>query len=219
MSRNPFDPTIEQLPKTLPIFPLGGVLLLPGGNLPLNVFEPRYLEMTRDALKSDRLIGMVQPREGQEAAPAPEVYRLGCAGRITEFSETDDGRYLITLSGLCRFDISEELPTIGGYRRVAPDFAPYYDDFKEAPDGSIDRKRLIASLRVYFRLENIEADWKAIETARDERLVTTLAMLCPFAPSEKQALLECPDLAERGRVLTALFEMAALGRGGGEARH
>jgi Lon protease-like protein len=219
MSRSPFDPTIEQLPATLPIFPLGGVLLLPGGELPLNVFEPRYLEMTRDALKADRLVGMVQPREGQDEASVPEVYRLGCAGRITEFSETDDGRYLITLAGLCRFDIREELPAAGGYRRVVPDFAPYFDDFKDAPDGVVDRKRLADSLRVYFRLQSIKADWKAIETARDERVVTTLAMLCPFAPSEKQALLECRDLAERGRVLIALFEMAALGRGGGEARH
>lgn len=219
MSRSPFDPTVEQLPATLPIFPLSGVLLLPGGELPLNVFEPRYLEMTRDALKADRLIGMVQPRERQEEVPVPEVYRQGCAGRITEFSETDDGRYLITLSGLCRFDIREELPAVGGYRRVVPDFAPYFDDFKEAPDGVVDRKRLADSLRVYFRLQNIQADWKAIETAHDERVVTTLAMLCPFAPSEKQALLECRDLAERGRVLIALFEMAALGRGGGEARH
>ena len=219
MSRSPFDPTIEQLPGTLPIFPLTGVLLLPGGSLPLNIFEPRYLEMTRDALKADRLIGMVQPRDGQAEAPVPEVYPLGCTGRITEFSETDDGRYLIQLSGLCRFGIREELPTVGGYRRVVPDFAPYYDDFKEAPDGAVDRKRLFGSLRVYFRLQNIQADWKAMETARDERLVTTLAMLCPFAPSEKQALLECRDLAERGRVLIALFEMAAIGRGGGEARH
>jgi len=219
MSRSPFDPTIEQLPATLPIFPLNGVLLLPGGELPLNIFEPRYLEMTRDALKADRLIGMVQPREGQDEAPVPEVYRLGCAGRITEFSETDDGRYLITLSGLCRFDIREELPMASGYRIAVPDFAPYYDDFKEAPDGVVDRKRLAESLRVYFRLQSIRADWKAIESARDERVVTTLAMLCPFAPSEKQALLECRDLAERGRVLIALLEMAALGRSGGEARH
>ena len=219
MSRSPFDPTIEQLPRTLPLFPLTGVLLLPGGRLPLNIFEPRYLEMTRDALKADRIIGMVQPREGQEKARAPEVYRLGCAGRITEFSESDDGRYLITLSGLCRFDIREELPMVGGYRRVAPDFSPYYHDFADAPDGIVDRARLIAATRVYFRLHNIEADWKAIETARDERIVTTLAMLCPFAPSEKQALLECRGLADRGRVLITLFEMAAVGTGGGEARH
>jgi Lon protease-like protein len=220
MSRGPFDPTIEQLPRTLAIFPLGGVLLLPGGKLPLNVFEPRYLAMTRDALAGDRIIGMIQPREGQEEDnPRPELYPLGCAGRITSFSETDDGRYQLTLTGLCRFEITEELEMVHGYRRVVPDFSPYYDDLKEAPDGVIDRKRLLDSLRIYFKLQNIQADWKAIESASDERLVTTLAMVCPFEPSEKQALLQSPDLLERGRVMTALFEMAVLGSKTGEARH
>lgn len=223
MSRGPFDPTIEQLPRVLPIFPLGGVLLLPGGKLPLNIFEPRYLAMTRAVLKSDRLIGMVQPQEGQESGPdertPPAVYRLGCAGRIASFSETDDGRYHITLSGLCRFDIVEEIETVNGYRRVIPDFAPYYDDLKKAPEGVVDRKRLLDSLRGYFKFQNIQADWKAIEAASDERLITTLAMVCPFEPSEKQALLESPDLAERSRIMTALLEMAVLGNKAGEARH
>ncbi|HLI10243.1 MAG TPA: LON peptidase substrate-binding domain-containing protein [Alphaproteobacteria bacterium] len=221
MSRNAFDPTIEELPATLPIFPLSGVLLLPGGRLPLNIFEPRYLAMTRDALKGDRLIGMVQPRHGGEEDPnaMPEVYPLGCAGRITAFNETDDGRYLITLRGLCRFEIVEEIAMISGYRRVRADFSPYYDDFKEEADGAIDRRRLLDALRIYFKLQNIKADWKAIEGSPDGQLVTTLAMACPFEPSEKQALLESPTLAERGRVITALFEMAALGSKNGEARH
>jgi len=219
MSRSPFDPSIDQLPRTLPIFPLSGALLLPGGRLPLNVFEPRYLAMVQDSLKGARTIGMVQPREGEEKAPTPAVYRLGCAGRIVAFDETDDGRYHIALSGLCRFDIAEELPLEHGYRRVVPDFSPYHDDFTAAADGAIERERLIAAVRTYFKLHSIDADWKAIEAASEERLVTTLAMACPFEPSEKQALLEARDLAERGRVMTTLFEMAVLGRRSGEARH
>jgi len=219
MSRSPFDPTVDQLPPALPVFPLSGVLLLPGGKLPLNVFEPRYLSMTRDALRSDGLIGMVQPLDGLAEAPVPELYRLGCVGRITSWSETDDGRYLVTLSGLCRFDLGEELPERNGYRVFAADYAPYRRDFEDAPEGVVDRKRLMAALRVYFKLQNIDADWKSIEGSSDDRLITTLAMVCPFAASEKQALLECPDLTERGRVIIALFEMAALGRSGGEARH
>lgn len=223
MSRGPFDPTIEQLPRVLPIFPLTGALLLPGGKLPLNIFEPRYLAMTRDALKSDRLIGMVQPQEGEESGPVertpPAVYRLGCTGRITAFSETDDGRYQIILSGLCRFDIVEEIESINGYRRVIPDFAPYYNDLRKAPEGVVDRKRLLASLRSYFKLQKIQADWSSIEAASDEHLITTLAMVCPFEPSEKQALLESPDLAERSRIMTALLEMVVLGNKAGEARH
>ena len=219
MSRSPFDPSVDQLPKSVAIFPLSGALLLPGGRLPLNIFEPRYLAMVQDSLKGERIIGMVQPREGEEKAPTPALYRLGCAGRIVSFDETDDGRYHIALSGLCRFDIADELAPENGYRRVRPDFSPYYDDFKSAPDGSIERARLIGGVRGYFKLHSINADWKAIEAASDERLVTTLAMACPFEPSEKQALLEARDLAERGRVMTTLFEMAVLGRRSGEARH
>ena len=219
MSRSPFDPSVDQLPKSVAIFPLSGALLLPGGRLPLNIFEPRYLAMVQDSLKGERIIGMVQPREGEEKAPTPALYRLGCAGRIVSFDETDDGRYHIALSGLCRFDIADELAPKNGYRRVIPDFSPYYDDFRSAADGSIERARLIGGVRSYFKLHNINADWKAIEAASDERLVTTLAMACPFEPSEKQALLEARDLAERGRVMTTLFEMAVLGRRSGEARH
>jgi len=219
MSRSPFDPPFDQLPRTLPIFPLSGALLLPGGRLPLNIFEPRYLAMFQDALKESRIIGMVQPREGEEKAAVPAVYRLGCAGRIVSFDETEDGRYHVALSGLCRFEILEELEPQNGYRRVAPDFSRYQGDLEAAPEGAIERKHLLECVRAYFKLHSINADWKAIEGAADERLITTLAMACPFEPSEKQALLEARDLAERGRVMTALFEMAVLGRRSGEARH
>jgi Lon protease-like protein len=212
MSPNPFDPTFDQLPGSLPIFPLTGVLLLPRSRLPLNVFEPRYLAMTEDALASgNRLIGMVQPTAAEETARPPPVYRTGCAGRITSFSESDDGRYLITLSGICRFDIAEEMPTTRGYRRVVPDWAPYRADLS-GPESSamLDRARLLNGLKGYFRQTGLTANWEAVESTPDERLVNSLAMICPFDASEKQALLEAPTLEERARMMTAMIEMAVL---------
>jgi Lon protease-like protein len=219
---------IAQLPTTLPIFPLTGVLLLPRGRLPLNIFEPRYLAMTRDALAADRMIGIIQPTErklrsqpterklrDQLAEPkprltaAPPVFATGCAGRMTSFTEDGD-RFLITLTGICRFDVVEELPITRGYRRVVPNWAPYYDDFREHDDVRIDRARLLASLRLFFKVHGISADWDAITETPDERLITSLAMICPFEPCEKQALLEADDLCERSRVLTALIEMAVI---------
>ena len=206
MSRSPFAPSFEQLPSALPIFPLTGVLLLPRGKLPLNIFEPRYLAMTRDALGADRLIGMIQPQEGGDDGDAPPVYRTGCAGRMTSFSETDDGRYLITLTGVARFDIAEELPRDRLYRRVAADWQRWRGDLDDVP-RAVDRKRLLAALKPFFLRNGIDADWEAVESTSDERLVTTIAMGCPFQPSEKQALLEAADTAERARLLTALVEM------------
>ena len=211
MSRTPFDPGFEQLPATLPIFPLAGVLLLPHGRLPLNIFEPRYLAMTRDALAGERMIGMVQPQDGEADAREPRVYRTGCSGRVTSFSETDDGRYLITLTGTARFDIAEELPRDRLYRRVAADWRAYRSDLEEAVPCTIDRPRLVAALKPFFRRNDLSADWQTLEKTPDERLVTTIAMICPFAPSEKQALLQARDTTERARLLTALVEMAVLG--------
>ena len=210
-----FDPVLEDLPGTIPIFPLTGVLLLPRGPLPLNIFEPRYLAMVQDALATpQRLIGMVQPEAaGAGAASVPGVYRIGCAGRVTAFQETEDGRYLITLSGVCRFRVTEELATTRGYRRVKADWDEFADDLAEAPPVDIDRDRMLKPLQTYFRAQQIEANWDAIRETPDERLVTSLAMICPFAPAEKQALLEAPDLARRAEVLTALLEMAALETG------
>jgi Lon protease-like protein len=209
------------LPASLPIFPLAGVLLLPRGKLPLNIFEPRYLAMTRDALATDRLIGMIQPTEEEKPGQAPAIYKTGCAGRITEFSETDDGRFLITLTGLARFEIGEEVPTNRGYRRVVPRWERYRTDLEETGGAPVDRPRLMTALKGFFKLHEITADWNAIKSTGDERLVTSLAMICPFAPNEKQALLEAGDLVERARLLTALIEMAAHeGPSGGEAaRH
>src|SRR5271165_1929549 len=209
------------LPSILPIFPLTGVLLLPRGRLPLNIFEPRYLAMTRDALAGERLIGMVQPSDPAASGSNPPVYPTGCAGRITSFSETEDGRYLITLTGISRFRIGEELPLLDGYRRVVPQWGEFTRDLAGEDESSFDRDRLLRGLRGYFQQHQISADWDAVTAVPGERLVTSIAMICPFEPSEKQALLEAPDLDERARLLTAIVEMAALQqpRDGGGARH
>jgi len=203
------------LPQILPIFPLTGVLLLPRGRLPLNIFEPRYLAMTRDALGGERLIGMVQPNEPQQdnrggGSLNPPVYPVGCAGRVTAFAETDDGRYLVTLTGVSRFRIRDELPLLSGYRRVVPDWQPFVQDLDVPPATGFDRERFIRGLKEFFTQRQISADWEAIDKAAGEHLITSIAMLCPFAPSEKQALLEAPDLDERARLLIALVEMAAI---------
>jgi len=197
------------------------VLLLPRGRLPLNIFEPRYLAMTRDALAGERLIGMVQPSDPQAAGDNPPVYPTGCAGRITSFSETDDGRFLITLTGISRFHIREELPLLEGYRRVVPEWRDFAGDLAGDDEPSFDRERLLRGLRAYFQHHRIEADWDAITSVPGERLVTSIAMICPFEPSEKQALLEAPDLGERAQLLTAIVEMAALNppHDGPGARH
>ncbi len=207
MSRNLFDPRFDDLPAVLPIFPLPGALLLPSGHLPLNIFEPRYIAMVRDALGGDRLIGMIQPsgRDGERGAA--KVYDTGCAGRITAFSETDDGRYLITLGGLIRFDVARELPLLNGYRRAVPDFTRFRGDL-EADTGPFDREGFLETLGAYLETAEIESDWSAIEDTDNEHLITSLAMLCPFAAPEKQALLEAMTLPERVETLTAIMVMA-----------
>ena len=208
------------LPDIIPIFPLTGVLLLPRGRLPLNVFEPRYLAMTRDALDGERLIGMIQPSDPYEGGMNPAVYPIGCAGRITNFSETDDGRYLITLTGVSRFRIREELPLLSGYRRVVPEWAAFGGDLEPVETG-FDRDRLIGELKTYFAQRQVDADWSLIDKASTEHLVSSIAMLCPFAPSEKQALLEAADLDARAELLTALVGMASVAATaeGGASRH
>jgi len=214
MSERPRGTT---LPSILPIFPLAGVLLLPRGRLPLNIFEPRYLAMTRDALAGERLMGMVQPSDPSARGSEPTVYPTGCAGRITSFSETDDGRFLITLTGICRFRIREELPLLEGYRRVVPEWREFAHDLDSEDESGFDRDRLLRGLRAYFQQHQIQADWDAIIAVPGERLVTSIAMICPFDPSEKQALLEAPDLDERARLLTAIVEMAGLNQPPGRA--
>jgi uncharacterized protein len=204
-------PGIRALPAILPIFPLTGVLLLPRGHLPLNIFEQRYLAMTRDAMAGDKLIGMVQPSDPtQSLAGNPPVYPTGCAGLVSSFAETGDGRFRITLTGLSRFRIREELPLAHGYRRVASDWADFAGDLAGEEEADFDRQRLLRSLRTYFDRHKISANWEALATVRGERLVASIAMVCPFEPSEKQALLEAVDLGARARLLTAIVEMAGL---------
>ncbi len=207
MNRGAFLPDFADLPRVIPIFPLPGVLLLPGGHLPLNIFEPRYLAMVRDAISGERMIGMIQPCEDASDVGAAKVYETGCAGRITAFSETADGRFLITLTGVIRFDVERELPPIDGYRRVAAAYGRFRGDL-EAEVGDIDRDRLLETLGCYFDANGIEGDWKAIEETGDEALVTSLAMFCTFAAPEKQALLEAMTLSDRVRTVTAIMEMA-----------
>jgi Lon protease-like protein len=203
---------IDDLPKTLPVFPLAGVLLLPRGRLPLNIFERRYIAMFDDALAGDRLIGMIQPTDPISGDPAPALFGVGCAGRITSFSETGDGRYIVTLDGIARFRVTGELPLRRGYRSVTPDWSDFADDLSEE-SGEIDRARLIGLLQAYFRQQGISANWDAINQAPDERLLTSLAMICPFDPSEKQALLEAGHLDERTRLMMTLLEIAIAGHG------
>ncbi|MBT5414042.1 MAG: peptidase S16 [Rhodospirillaceae bacterium] len=205
------------LPERIPIFPLPGALLLPGGRLPLHIFEDRYRAMARDALASDRLIGMIQPRDPDtaEEAQAP-IYETGCVGRIEDERSADDGRYYFTLVGLCRFRVTEELPVHDGYRRVRADYAPFVDDL--APDGArvpaqsgMDRDALIATLRRYLDTRGLAADWDVVAETSDADLVAVLAQTCPFEANEKQALLEAESLAERCAVMTAVMEMTLAG--------
>ena len=217
--RNPFEPSFEQLPETLPIFPLSGVLLLPGGKLPLNIFEPRYLAMIFDALAGHRMIGMVQPTQpggfagdGLPGADGrPQVHKVGCAGRIVSFNETEDGRLLLALSGVCRFEIVRELEMAqGGYRRVSSLFSPYRADLDHAEEMvELDRDRLMAGLAAFFRGKNLSTDWDAVKQAADTNLVTSLSMVLPFGPAEKQALLEAADTSARAKLLIAFLEMNA----------
>jgi uncharacterized protein len=215
-----FSTGVDDLPATLPVFPLPGVLLLPGGRLPLNIFEPRYLAMFDDALASNRLIGMIQPVANQDHATVPELCGTGCAGRIVQFSETEDGRYLLTLLGVARFDAAREVDSMRGYRRIIPEWSPYHGDLDPAGDPNIDRGRFMTVLRSYFTGKGIKADWEAIERTDDSQLVTTLAMLCPFDPTEKQALLVASEARERAEIMMALMEMAVHPTDGTEhARH
>jgi uncharacterized protein len=198
------------LPSRFPIFPLPGAILLPAGNLPLNIFEPRYLQMTRDAMRTDRVIGMVQPK-GAGTKACPDIYPIGCAGRITSFTETDDGRYLITLTGVCRYDVVKELQVETPYRQVIASFDRWQSDVEPPSPSDSLRPTLVGALRGYFDVYEISADWSQIEAAPLTGLITSLAMICPFEPCEKQALLEAVDPEQRAKVLIALLQMGALG--------
>lgn len=201
--------SFTDLPRSLPLFPLTGAVLLPRGQLPLNVFEPRYLEMVNYALQGDRLIGMIQPTESEDANLRPPLSQVGCAGRITAFRETEDNRYLITLDGICRFRLTGEMDTSTAWRAGYCDFAAFAGDLAEMPEPQFPRDKLLASLRAYLTSNDLQADWKSVMSAPGEALVNALVMMCPFDPAEKQALLEAPSFDERFTTLLALLEMSA----------
>lgn len=198
-------PYFDELPSVIPIFPLAGVLLLPRGQLPLNIFEDRYLAMVNDALKSDRIIGMIQPRSADNTN---DLFHIGCAGRITQFEETDDGRYHITLSGLCRFRVLKEQQTGRPYRSISASWLGFEKDMESMSCLDIDRSRLTTLLKSYFTQEGLSANWETVQSVADERLMTALAMVCPLEANEKQALLEAPCCKTRAQLFFTLVEMA-----------
>jgi len=210
---------LADLPPQLPVFPLPGALVLPRADLPLNIFEPRYLAMVNDALAGDRLIGMIQPvDEDADLAGSPELSRIGCVGRITAFAEMADDRLLITLTGVCRFSIASELASDKPYRLVEPDFSAFVSDLDPGRDqAQVDREALLKVFREYLTANDLSADWEQVDAASNESLVNTLSLLAPYPPRDKQALLEASDLKTRADVLIALTEMA-LARGSSRAQ-
>ncbi|MEL6325255.1 MAG: LON peptidase substrate-binding domain-containing protein [Pseudomonadota bacterium] len=196
----------SDLPETIPVFPLSGAVLFPRWQLPLNIFEPRYLNMIDDMMAGPRLLGMIQPDGGSRAEP--DLRSVGCIGRLTSFSETDDGRYLITLTGVCRFRIDAELPVSTPYRQVRIDTSAYETDLKQAIFAGLQsRTELDKAFRAYAKANNISADWDAVGDAPMETLINALATGCPFDPIERQALLEAPDLEARCETLITLLNV------------
>jgi uncharacterized protein len=198
-----------EMPRMIPVFPLAGALLLPRRPLPLNIFEPRDLAMIDDALSGERVIGLVQPSDGEAAAqPRPELYPVGCAGRITQFAETDDGRCFITLMGVARFRIVDEPAVSTPYRQTRVDFSDFAGDFHEGEgEGEVDRQGLLNALRRFAEANRFKVDWDDIEQASNEALVNGLSMLSPYGPKEKQALLEAATLRARAEMLVAITHM------------
>ena len=198
--------TLNDIPENVPIFPLSGALLLPGGQLPLNIFELRYLAMVDAALSGKRIIGMIQPRFDQDNEDGVDLCEVGCLGRITSFAETGDGRLLITLQGICRFRVIKELSTRTPFRQCK--IAPLRADLDEPDDLEVDRLALLRVFRAYLDANSLEADWDGISRAGNETLVNALAMMSPFGAAEKQALLEAADLKTRAETLIAITEIA-----------
>ena len=201
----------SDLPKSLPLFPLSGVVLLPRGQLPLNVFEPRYLEMVDYALSGDRLIGMIQPAESEDKVPVPRLTHVGCAGKIISFRESEDNRYLITLAGICRFRLTGEMQSTTPWRAGFCDFSGFASDLAQPGEDTFPRDRLLRALKNYLTNRDMQADWSSVMTAPGEALINALAMMCPFDPAEKKALLEAESVQDRASTLIALLEI------GGEA--
>jgi len=204
MSYSPFIVPYDQLPETLPVFPLPGAIVMPGAELPLNIFEPRYLNMVSDALSTHRMIGMIQPDPDSRDTSA--LCHTGCAGRITQYRETNDGRIEMVLNGVCRFDLGEELPTTRGYRLIVPDWSRFSDDYTDQEDqlrGEHDR--LIPMLKRYFELKGLQADWSILERLSTVRLMNSLSMALPISEQDKQVLLETVEAVQRLHTFTSLL--------------
>ena len=211
--------SLDDLPEVVPVFPLGGSLLLPDANMPLNIFEPRYLAMIDDAMRGHRLIGIIQPRwdvaaqdNGGADADAPPVVSVGCLGRITGFQEAGDGRYLVNLAGVCRFRQTHELPQKNGYRLFR--IAPFVEDLAEGSAEGVNREALLAAFKSFLEANGMEADWESVSKTPTDVLVNMLSMMSPYGPAEKQALLEAADLKTRAETLVAITEMSLMREGG-----
>jgi Lon protease-like protein len=198
------------LPEIIPVFPLPGALLLPRGQMPLNIFEPRYLELVDDSLRDGhRLIGMIQPDMAHPGSDAkPNLFKIGCVGRITQIAETGDGRYLLQLTGVTRFRVEQELTVATSYRQCRVTYSPFTDDFiARKGEEAVDRTALLKALSDFLKANNLKADWEGIENAPNEALVNALAMMSPYGPAEKQAMLEAPNLKTRAEILVAVTEI------------
>ena len=233
MASGIFDPELHQLPMRIPIFPLPSALLLPGGQLPLNIFESRYLAMVTHALATPtRLIGMVQPLDhhagddmsndnlaNDELADDPGLFETGCAGRLSFFQESDDGRFVIALNGVCRFHRLRQQLDPNGFLVADVDWQPFANDLR-VDVSALDRDPLIKVMKRYFDMKGFETDWAQIENSDNHQLLATLSMICPFEVAEKQALLEADSMAKRANLLIAMMEMALHDEtGGNDARH
>ena len=199
------------LPEIIPVFPLPGALLLPRGQMPLNIFEPRYLAMVDDAFRDGhRLIGMIQPdvAHSPKNSDRPALFRVGCVGRITQLAESGDGRYILELTGVSRFKVVEELEVLTAYRQCKVDFFAFIDDFTaRIGEEQVDREALLSVLADFLKANNLKVDWEGVESAPNEALVNALAMMSPYGTAEKQAMLEAPDLKTRAEILIAVTEM------------
>lgn len=200
-------PPFDQLPRTIPVFPLPGILLLPGGQLPLHLFEERYRDLIADAISGDRMIGIMQPRDPDNSEWAPALYPIGCLGRIVSFRESEDGRYYVTLTGVCRYTTVREAETDTLYRRMEVDYAGYETDMAETDDSEtlVERATFIPTLKTFLTQFQVDVDWDALDKVDDGPLIRSLAMTCPFEPSEKQAILEASTPADRAKLVNALI--------------
>lgn len=210
MTRSPFFPKFSDLPSELPVFPLAGAVVMPGVQLPLNIFEPRYLNMVADSLATDHLVGMIQPVRDTAFDETPEIHRVGCAGRITSYSETNDGRIVLVLTGVCRFDVRGEPDMRRGYRRVTPAWERFAIDFHEDESSLADRETFLASLKAYASLRGVEIPWDDVKKMGDADLTNLLCAHLPLGSEDKQALIETLDLRDRTELMRGLMDMSSV---------